>query len=119
MLSFVASYEDRAKVRAAAVKAGWNPDASDCGPNDYVEADLHRTSRSFARKDEAIAWLQSEIASEKTYWGCGDVLEFANVPRVERCQACTCAGKRLDRRMTIDDEGVAEDEACDPCYFEE
>jgi hypothetical protein len=106
-----------ARADGVASRPGGFPPALSAGAK--FAAPSRKVGAHRPRRYEAISWLKVEIAAEKTYWGCGDVLEFSEVPRGERCDACHCHGKRLDRRLVIDDEGIAEDEPVDDCFHEE
>jgi hypothetical protein len=114
---FVGSYEDRAKVVAAAREKGCPEDG---GCLDYVEARDYRTERSFPTKGEAVAWVQAAITGDRTFFGVGEVTEMEDVSREDRCDACVCGGLRSVSRYVVSDIGIeSEDADDDQCYREE
>lgn len=111
-ISFFASFEDVAKVEAAARAEGWKEGDSYADFVEMLDAD-YRSGRSFDDRAAAVAWLQDQINANRTLFGCGDVIEGEHVQRRDRCRYCVCNGWRRISRAVIDDEGVAEESAED------
>jgi hypothetical protein len=114
-MPFQAFYEDAAKLKSAAMANGWTD--GDGSMLDYADADqinVH-TGRNFSDKDAAVAWVQAEVNALRTVFGAGDVVEFENLARGERCEFCTCRGKKRVHRYVVTDIGIESDEAIDEC----
>lgn len=107
-VTYVALYEDSAKVEAAATAAGCPKDGSFL---DYVEASEHRTAKRFVKMESAVEWLVAEIKAGKSLFGVGEVVTQEEVTK--RCKYCTCGGRITTHRTIVDDEGATEPEALD------
>jgi hypothetical protein len=108
--SFIAYYEDAAKVEAAAKKRGFTGNDGESW-HDFVEAeyDKFRRSRQFWKLDLAAEWLKAEIAASKSVYGQGTILLQERVAR--KCSSCVCGGLRELHEYVVDDTGIVEDRA--------
>lgn len=109
---FRASYEDVAKLEAEARKQGWAGNGS-C--YEYVDSADYRiqTRKSFAGKDEAVAWIMAAISGRRTVFGAGDVDAIETIERAGRCRYCTCRGMKTVHHYVVSDKGIDFDEATD------
>lgn len=107
---FIASFEDIAKLRAAAIAEGCPEDGSYL---DYVEAADHQTRKRFDTKEKAISWVKQNILDLKTAFGVGDITEGYAVTNGERCRYCVCNGWRAVSRTIVEDDGPLDEEALD------
>lgn len=113
--SYVAFYEDAAKVEAAAKARGFTGNDGESW-HDFVEAERtkFRTSRMFSALDPAVEWLKADLSAVKSVYGQGTII--LQEPVARRCSACVCGGIRGVREYTVDDDGIAADEPISsPC----
>lgn len=115
--TFTAWYEDARLAEAEARANGWTDD-NDSGSlldNCVIESPHLHTARAFATQAEAVAWVQFEINGLHTVFGCGTVVQIELTPRAERCDYCTCNGRKPVRQFTVTDEGIEDDSVVDDC----
>jgi hypothetical protein len=105
----VAIWYDPKKVKARAIKAGWNPDSGEGHLDIYApeEDATGHESREFPDRPAAVAFLQELVARGGDFYGQGVLKEFeVDGPR---CRYCTCRGWKLVRSAYVDDTGPIED----------
>lgn len=107
MQIFVAAYEDQKLTEAEAKRRGWDGTVGEM--LDYINDNGVRISQNFPTKEQAEAWLMSEIAAGKSVFGCGDINVIESPKR--RCKYCTCGGFLTVQSFNVDDTGIVEE--CD------
>lgn len=110
---FYASYEDQSKAEAIAKRKGWKEDEE--GFLDTIEGYNYDTRAEFPTKEAAIAWIQAAINSDKSVFGCGEIIECEPAHLSRRCDYCTCRGVKPIRRYTIGDKGIEREEGYSMC----
>lgn len=105
--SYVAFYEDAAKVEAAAKARGFTGNDGESW-HDFVEAEHNkfRSSMTFATLRAAENWLSSEIRKTKSVYGQGTIIKQKSI--TERCRACVCGGVQATHEYTVDDTGIVD-----------
>lgn len=116
--SYIAFYEDAAKVEAAAKARGFTGNDGESW-HDFVEAetDKFRVYKQFSLLKYAEAWLKAEIASTKSVYGQGTIRLQRAATR--RCSACVCGGLHQLHEYTVDDNGIADDQALESLCIED
>jgi hypothetical protein len=105
--SYFASYEDAAKVEAAAKKRGFTGNDGKSW-HDFVdiEQDKFRTGKQFWDLQKAEDWLKSEVSNYKSVCGSGKIL--LQEPVINRCSTCVCGGLQNIREYLVYDTGIAD-----------
>lgn len=116
--SYIAFYEDAAKVEAAAKARGFTGNDGESW-HDFVEAehDKFRIAKQFWKLKDAEDWLKAEIAAMKSVYGQGTIR--LQRPATRRCRACVCGGLHELHEYIVDDTGIADDQPLDSLCLED
>ena len=112
---YVAHYEDAARAKASACSAGYTG-AEGQSWYDFIDISLakYRTCDSFDSLEDAERWLVAEIRAEKSCFGTGTIIHYAQ-PK-SKCRECTCLGFWVDHEYSVNESGIIEDNVLEsPC----
>lgn len=114
-VTFLAVFEDIAKINAILSADGADPNEGD-NVHEIAQSGRADTKQRFDNLKAAEAWAKERIVAGATTYGAADIVEIEDVPHRKRCKYCTCHGRRRIRRHLVDDTGIVESEDEDDCH---